>query len=107
MANKLNIPPMDFESGNIAENWTRWQQTMELLIQGPLAGKEEAHQVGYFLLHIGQSGIDLYNTWTLVADDQKKQKALFEKFTAYCNPKTNVTVARYGFNTRIHAEGRL
>jgi hypothetical protein len=88
MANKqLSIPQMDFESGNVSENWKRWRQTM-------------AQQVGYFLLYIGQTGRDIFNTWTIEGDDLNKLKPLYDKFTAYCNPKTNVTVARYRFNTR-------
>ena len=80
----------------LAENRKRWKQTMKLPLQGPLAEKEDIkQQCGYFLLFIGQKGRDIYNTWAL-----KSAEILFDRFEAYCNPKQNVTVLRYKFNTR-------
>jgi hypothetical protein len=66
----------------------------------PLAEKEEKQQCGYFLLYIGQKGRDIYNTWALKSAEIDKIDALFDRFEAYCNPKQNVTVLRYKFNTR-------
>ncbi|XP_046557148.1 uncharacterized protein K02A2.6-like [Haliotis rubra] len=41
MLAKIEIPPMDFESVNVGEAWRRWQQTMKLLLTGPLSGKND------------------------------------------------------------------
>ena len=106
MASKpVGIGELDFENGNIAENWKRWKQTMQLMLQGPLAEKDEKQQCGYFLLYVGQRGRDIYNTWTLSSTETDKIEVLFDKYEAYCNPKQNVTVIRYKFNTRNQNDG--
>ena len=47
MASKpVGISELDFENGNIAENWKRWKQTMRLMLQGPLSEKDEKQQCG-------------------------------------------------------------
>ena len=100
-AKSFSISELDLVDGNLAENWKRWKQTMELMLQGPLAGKDEKQQCGYFLLYIGQQARDVYNTWALKSAEKDKIELLFELFEEYCNPKQNVTVLRYKFNTRV------
>ena len=42
MASKpVGIAELDLENGNVTENWKRWKQTMQLMLQGPLAEREE------------------------------------------------------------------
>ena len=96
----FGIAELDLKNGNVTENWKRWKQTMQLMLQGPLAEKEEKQQYGYFLLYLGQGGRDIYNTWTITEAEQDKIQVLFDKYEAYCNPKQNVTVIRYKFNPR-------
>ena len=104
MASKpVGISELDFENGNIAENWKLWKQTMRLMLQGP--EKDEKQQCGYFLLYVRQNGRDIFNTWTLTSAETDKIDVLFEKYEAYCNPKQNVTVIRYKFNTRNQSDG--
>ena len=43
-AKSLGITELDFERGNVAENWKQWKQTMELTLQGPLGEKDEKRQ---------------------------------------------------------------
>ena len=95
---------LDFENGNIAENWKRLKQTMRLMLQGPLSEKDEKQQCGCFLLYVRQNGRDIFNTWTLISAETDKIDVLFEKYEAYCNPKQNVTVIRYKFNTRNQSD---
>ena len=54
---------------------------------------------------MGQNGRDIYNTWILKSEETDKIDVLFEKYEAYCNPKQNVTVVRYKFNTRNQSDG--
>ena len=54
---------------------------------------------------MGQNGRDICNTWTLTLEETDKIDVLFEKYEAYCNPKQNVTVIRYKFNTRNQSDG--
>ncbi len=100
MAGRIIVPPMDFENGNIVDNWKKWKQTVSLVFTGPLAGKREIEKCSFFLLYIGQTGRDIYNTWTLTDDEQDKIEPLFERFQRHCIPLVNVTILRYRFNTR-------
>ena len=100
MASKFEIPPMDFESASVGETWRRWKQTMELMLSGPLSGKEEKEQCSYFLLHIGQTGRDIFNTWKLSEQERDKIKVLFDKFSEHCLPQQNTTVMRFRFYSR-------
>lgn len=96
---------MNFESGNISENYKRWSQHMRLILSGPLADKSELQQCSYFLLYIGQAGRDIFNTWSLPDEEENKIEVLFTKFGQYCQPKKNVTMARFKFNSRSqHAD---
>ena len=97
-AKSFTISELDLVDGNLAKNWKRWKQTMELMLQGPLADKDEKQRCGYFLLYIGQQARDVYNTWALKSAEKDKIEPLFELFEEYCNPKQNVTVLRYKFN---------
>ena len=36
-----SISELDLVDGNMAENWKRWKQKMELMLQGPLADKDK------------------------------------------------------------------
>ena len=75
------------------------------MLQGPLSEKDEKQQCGYFLLYVRQNGRDIFNTWTLTSAETDKIDVLFKKYEAYCNPKQNVTVIRYKFNTRNQSDG--
>ena len=71
---------MDFENGNITENWQRWAQNMQLLLSGPLADSDEAPQCSYVLLNVGQTGRDIFNTLELQKDQRNKINIFFDKF---------------------------
>ncbi|GFR65423.1 hypothetical protein ElyMa_001947100 [Elysia marginata] len=103
-ATSLRPPIMDFENGNIAANWRRWSQNMQLLLSGPLMDKTEEQKFSYFLIYIGQAGRDIYNTWD-IAEGDKKLDILFQRFQTYCRPKNNVTMARFKFNSRKQKMG--
>ena len=50
MASKpVGISQLDFENGNIAENWKRWKQTMRLMLQGPASSPGSTVTVGWVL----------------------------------------------------------
>lgn len=75
---------------------------MRLLLTGPLADKKDEQKSSYFLLYIGQSGRDIYNTWSLATETPVE--TLFTKFSEYCQPKKNTIMARFRFNSRIQKE---
>jgi hypothetical protein len=55
---------------------------------------------------IGLEGREIYNTFHFGEGEVDKLEVLLNKFEDYCIPKTNVTVIRHRFNTRVqgHSE---
>ena len=49
-------PQMNWDSGNIEENWKKFLRHAKLVFCGPLASKSEEQHVSYFLIWIGQKG---------------------------------------------------
>lgn len=78
---KHTAPRMDWDSPNLPEAWRRFQQHAELMFAGPLCDKNEKEKCSYLLLWIGEKGRDVYNTWTLTADETKMLKTYYDKYT--------------------------
>lgn len=55
----------------------------------------EKVQVAIFLNLIGEEAVELYNTFNLTAEDQKKLKIVMKAFEDYCKSKKNVVFERY------------
>ena len=100
----LRPPPMDFISGNIAENWRKWSQHMRLLLDGPFAEKEEKQKCSFILLYIGEQGREIYSTFTFTNLEKDQTEPIFTKFETYCKPKKNTIMARFRFNSRIQKQ---
>ena len=75
------------------------------MFSGPLKGKTEEENCSYLLLWIGEKGRDVYNTWTLGADDVKKLSTYYDKYTEYLTPKSNPIYARYRFHEKMQGDG--
>ena len=103
--NALPNPYMNWDSGNIEENWKKFLQHAKLMFSGPLANKSEEQHVSYFLIWIGEKGRDIYNTWELTDEQRKQLQVLYEKFKEYITPKSNKVFSRFKFNQRIQQEG--
>lgn len=95
---------MDWDSTNLPEAWSCFKQHAELIFTGPLRKKEEVDKCSHLLLCIGEKGCDVFNTWTLTADEAKKLKTYYDKYTAYITPKANPIYARYKFHERMQGE---
>ena len=54
-----------------------------------MKSKSEEHFCNYLMIWVGDKGRDIYNTWTLSADDKKKLQTYYDKFEAYVKPKSN------------------
>ena len=39
MTSSNKVQPLDLETGNVSENWTKWRELMELIFSGPEADK--------------------------------------------------------------------
>lgn len=103
MSIKLKQPEeLDFhvegEKG-LAERWKAWRETMELFLNLSMPDKTENAKYSAVLYIIGQHGRDIHNTWE-VQEGDRNVETLLNRFENYCNPKTNVTLERFKFNTR-------
>ena len=99
MTSTKKVPPLELDTGNVTENWTRWREIMELILAGPQADKwTDKQKAAQFLIIIGQKGRDvcraMIQSEILTAADKEKPERLFEEFDKYCKPKTNKTVQR-------------
>ncbi|XP_062596544.1 uncharacterized protein LOC134257995 [Saccostrea cucullata] len=68
--------------------------------------KSEKEKCKALLYVIGQEGREIYNTFAFAAGDVDKLDVLIRKFEDFCIPKTNITVARHRFNTRVQGPSK-
>ena len=106
---KLHQPAeMDFStSGNIAERWKSWKQTVQLYLDVAMSEKTEKEKCKAFLYVIGKEGREIFNTFVFAEEQKDKLEPLLEKFESYCIPKKNVTMERHKFNTRTQGSTEL
>ena len=64
---------MQWEGGNLNENWWRFKQDVEVMFAGPLKSRTEQEKCSYLLNWVGQNGKDIYNTWSAISDDDRKK----------------------------------
>ncbi len=98
------MPTMNWEATNLPEAWRKFQHHAELMFSGPLKKKGEDEKCSYLLLWVGEKGRDIFNTWTLFADEVNILKSYYDCFTAYVEPKANVIFARYKFHEKVQGE---
>ncbi|XP_055923520.1 uncharacterized protein K02A2.6-like [Eupeodes corollae] len=92
--------------GNLKENWKRFKSHFEIYSTATKTdGEDEKIQVARFLSCAGTEAIELFHTFELSSDEQKKIEKVKAKFEEYCNPRTNVVYERYRFYMRNQKEG--
>jgi transposase InsO family protein len=85
-------------SGNIAENWKRFEQRFKLYLSATGKDEKSDELKVSLLLHVaGDDAIELYNTFQF-GDSKPKLDDVLKKFQEHCIPKKNLTVERYNFN---------
>jgi hypothetical protein len=110
--------PLLFE-GNIAENWRRFERDFDIFIQAAHSAASKKVK-SYILLNLaGPEAIERERNFTYLperrtADDQvipgenrEDPDVLKTKFREVCNPRTNVILERFKFNSRKQKEGEL
>ena len=93
---------IDFDAGNLADAWKKWEQTIQLYLNVVMKQKTEEVKYSVFLFIIGEKGREILNTWSLekklgennqlTAEDDITIKLLMEEFEAYCFPKKNLMI---------------
>ena len=88
-------PSMDWSTDdNLYSRFKMWKQRCELLFTGPMVKIDEV-QCKHLLYWSGEHGMELFNSWDLSADDQKKLKNYWERFENYVKPHSNELIAAW------------
>jgi len=89
-------PNMDWSTDeNLYSRFKMWKQRCELLFTGPMAKIDEEIQCKHLLYWAGEHGLELFNSWGLSADEQKKLENYWKKFENYVKPHSNELIAAW------------
>ncbi|XP_067045916.1 uncharacterized protein [Acropora muricata] len=104
---KLQPPSALALTGNLTENWWRFNQQFEIYeIASGLARKDGKVRAMTLLHMAGSEALEVYNTFQWDEDeDNTKVEKIMEKFERYCNPQKNQTFERHSFFSRNQLEG--
>lgn len=89
------------------QSWKDFKRSWELFsIAASLSEKGGKIQVAALLRVAGQAAQQWFETFSFEnADDKDKLECVLDKFQEYCEPKKNITVERYLFNSRDQKAG--
>ena len=91
--------------GNVSKSWKEWIWAYKLYaLVAELKKKSEDIQCATFL-HVAGPAAQEMHAMTFSSEDQDVMGPLIEKSQAFCEPRKNVTVSRYRFNSRAHRKG--
>lgn len=99
-------PPRELSfTGNVAENWRRFKQRFELYMIASGASSQKDDVKVAILLHVlGEEALEKFNTFDLNNVDKAKYASVIAAFENFCVPKSNQTVDRYLFFTRVQKD---
>ena len=106
MANVTN-PTLNWKATCLNEEWKKFQQHCELMFAGPLKKATKEERAAYVLIWVGSEGREIYNSWTITADQGRDYNFLFEQFRKHTAPQTNTVFSRYIFHTRKQKDDEL
>lgn len=95
-------------AGNVAENWRKFKQRLELYLEATESEDKQRTEKrkAAILLHVaGPEAVEVFNTFTLTEEEKGSYSTLLRKFEDYCTPKCNETYERYVFRSRMQSEG--
>ena len=102
------LPSMLNLEGNVADNWRKWKQQLQLYMEASGSMKKlnkiekikkpEKERVAIFLHLIREETLEIYNTVSL-STMEKKLNILFQKFEDYCNLRRNIIFQCHKFFT--------
>ncbi|KAL4711894.1 hypothetical protein ACJJTC_006063 [Scirpophaga incertulas] len=91
----FNIPDKLITTGNLAENWRIFQQSLNIyLLATGLDKAEEERKIAILLNLIGEEGIKIYNNFS---GSKTTYKEVIQLFHEYCEPKKNILHSRFLF----------
>lgn len=71
----LRPPPPLSLTGNLAENWRKWEQRFNLyLTASALVDESETRKIAVLLHSIGEEALDIYNSLEIEYEDSRDKK---------------------------------
>lgn len=105
MTSFLITPPEPFAFAN-PNDWPTWKKRfLRYHTASGLSDRPEASQVDTLVYLMGTQAEEVFNTFKLSDDEQKKFDLVLSKFDAYFIPRRNIIFERARFNTRIQQDG--
>ncbi|KAH7946592.1 hypothetical protein HPB52_001836 [Rhipicephalus sanguineus] len=103
--------PLRFED-NVAENWIRFKQRVELYFtatESSEPGKQRSPaQKAAILLHLaGQEAIDVHNTFDLTGEEKQDYDKLVQAFEAYCDKEGKESRMEYQLHAMRCGKGKV
>jgi hypothetical protein len=102
-------PPTPFSiEGNVSHGWKIWEKHFNFYLTATDSdSKSDKVKTSILLTCIGPKGREINETFTFSQEtDKLKLKVVFEKFSAYCNPRKNITILRHQIFTHSQHEGQ-
>ena len=105
---KLEPPQSFLFEGNISHGWKTWSKHFDFFLTATESDeKSDKVKTSILLSCIGPKGREIYETFQFATEgDRFKLDTVLEKFTAYCNPRKNITIIRHKFFTYKQQEGQ-
>lgn len=96
------VPKPLLVEGNLSENFKRFKQSFEIYkIASGLVKKDKDVQAACLLNLMGEEAIEIFNTFNLSVENSKDSDKIMEAFEAHMDPKKNLVVERFKFNSRV------
>lgn len=108
MATSLKFThPFNFSACNLALEWEQWRTQFEWFITATRKGeKDEDVLVGVLLSLLGREGLKIYGTFVFATPgDDKKIKAVLDRFSDYFEPLKSEVFDRFRFHKRHQKPG--
>ena len=94
-------PNLSFTSGNLAEQWRRWEQQFRVCYTAAELVKKEAKTRVAILLHCaGPEAQDIHSNFVFSDTDGDRASdynSVLKKFKEYCEPRKNEVFGQYKF----------
>ena len=105
---KLEPPQSFLFEGNISHGWKTWSKHFDFFLTATESDeKSDKVKTSILLSCIGPKGREIYETFQFATEgDRFILDTVLEKFTAYCNPRKNITIIRHKFFTYKQQEGQ-
>ena len=95
-------------TGNLSENWRRWEQRFKLYMTATGADEKDEPVKTAIMLHtVGEDALEVYNTLNVetAGDDEPTLDEIMDAFRSYCTPKKNIVFERHQFWSHSMPEG--